>query len=511
MTNNRFVKPIEEEKTVAKGALVNALGTAGGGLIAVFFILANRLYDPAVAGVFSIVFVMIQVAFNLTVSGFNDGVLMFGARFVGKSEDDDRFYDVLANGFVISIIISVLLIGLSWAGGATYLSMHYEQKGIAESIKLITLSLPFTCFTVVVISATKALLTMKWDAILLGFFKPLFLILFSLVFYLLGFALDGLLLSYLLMCIALAVISFFVFCRYFSVKKLLVHLLRFRFSMPLFKFAIPQSLNMTFNTFIANLDVLMLGYFGTSAEMISFYYMGAQTVRNIRSIKLAFSSSYAPLIARSHEEGSVEKIKETFSTVTRWTTTLALPTALVFALLRDDILILFHDSFVYDSSFMLILLVPPLLSCTVGLAGNIVVMTGHSGWNLFNSLLIAGVNALLNYILIPDYGLIGAAAATAIASLLVSILSLLELKFLLNVNLVLKKIYKPYLAILLPLALVSVCSFYGFCEGLVIRIALSLLSTGVFIAILLLLKMEEIDKQTFFSRFTKKRKCNASG
>ena len=75
---------------------------------------------------------------------------------------------------------------------------------------------------------------------------------------------------------------------------------------------------------------------------------------------------------------------------------------------------------------MLWLLVPPILSCSVGLAGNIIVMTGHSTWNLINSVSVALLNVIFNYLLIPQYGLLGAAYATALAATAISIAQLEE-------------------------------------------------------------------------------------
>ena len=51
---------------------------------------------------------------------------------------------------------------------------------------------------------------------------------------------------------------------------------------------------MTFNSFINNLDVMMLSYFGVSPELIGFYGMGAQIVINLRQVRLVFSGAYAP-------------------------------------------------------------------------------------------------------------------------------------------------------------------------------------------------------------------------
>jgi O-antigen/teichoic acid export membrane protein len=181
--------------------------------------------------------------------------------------------------------------------------------------------------------------------------------------------------------------------------------------------------------------------------------------------------------------------------VTRWITTVGLPLGLIVALLKEDLLLLFHSTFTGDSTFMLLLLIPPLLSCCFGLAGNIVVMTGHSKWNLFNSLTVAGLNTALNYFLIPPFGMMGAATATVLASAAITFLQLVEVRYLIGARLKPTYIYKPYLAMVLPgaLALASI-ALLGLGESLWARIGISVVCVAVFVVILFVLGIDPRDK-----------------
>ncbi len=57
---------------------------------------------------------------------------------------------------------------------------------------------------------------------------------------------------------------------------------------------------------------------------------------------------------------------------------------------------------------MVILALAAFVACAFGLAANIVVMTGHSKWNLYNGLAVAAVSLALNALLIPSWGIYGA-------------------------------------------------------------------------------------------------------
>jgi O-antigen/teichoic acid export membrane protein len=489
------------DRAIAQGAFVNGLGIAGKALIPLFFILSAWLYGTEAMGVFYLAFTMIDVAVSLVSSGFTTGALMFASRYVEEKDKETLLYRSLANGFAISIAAAVLMIVFSRVGGPQLVLMKYPQANLLGSLQIMVLSLPFTVITAIVVSATKAHLTMKWETLLVGFLRPVLLTIFALAFFALGLGLNGLVWGYAITQAVLGILSIIVFGCYFSYSQLFYHFRNFKFFSPLVSFAVPQSLNMTFNTFITNLDVLMLGYFGYNESMLWVYGMGAQIVRNIRQVKLALSGSLAPVVARLHEKGDMSGMSETFSMVTRWATSIALPLALIVAILRLDFMHLFDSSYNGETSFLLILLIPPLLSCTLGLAGNIVVITGHSKWNLFNSMTIAFLNVCFNLLLIPKYGMIGAAAATVIASVIFSIMQLVEAKKLVGARLIFSRIYKPFAAIALP-ALLAVASsaFPAILQTLAQRIAVAVVCTAIYVVVLYLMGVDPRDKEALLPR-----------
>lgn len=437
------------DRAVDRGAAVNFLGTLGKALVPAFFILITQVFGPEIMGVFLLAYVALDVVSGLTVSGVNDGVLMFASRVVEDPDRKDELYAILANGFVLSGVIAALLIALSVVGGPAIIDAVYPgQPELVPALRIMILSLPFYLFAIIVIAATKSLLVMTWDALLIGFLRPLGLLGFAVVAAFASRSVTGLAWAYFAASVLLGVASVFVFARYFSFRALWRHVVHFRLSWPLIKFSVPQNLNLTFNQFITNLDVMMLGAFRFDPAIIGYYGMGAQIANNVRLIRLGFSGAFAPVITRLHARGATAELSRGFTRVSRAATTLALPVVIAIAIHRDDLLWLFHPSFRDDASFVLLLLAVPLISCACGTAGNIIVMTGHSLWNLLNSFLVTGLNFVLNLLLIPPYGLMGAALATFISSTVVAILQLIEVQALVSAHLDPKRVLAPLLAAL---------------------------------------------------------------
>src|SRR5690606_34910605 len=128
-----------------------------------------------------------------------------------------------------------------------------------------------------------------------------------------------LLTAYLVSHALLALLAVWAFTRHFSLVELGRALIRPKIDRALLSFALPQSLNLTLNNFIVNVDKLMLAYFGVAPALIGFYGNAAAVIRNVRQARLAFSGAFSPIIARLHAEGRITAIEENFGVVARWT------------------------------------------------------------------------------------------------------------------------------------------------------------------------------------------------
>ena len=73
-------------------------------------------------------------------------------------------------------------------------------------------------------------------------------------------------------------------------------------------------------------------------------------------------------------------------------------------------------------------------------------MSGNTKFNLFNVLIALILNISLNYILIPQYGIVGAALATTLALFILSILRFVENIVLMKLNLFSIKLLKPIIS-----------------------------------------------------------------
>ncbi len=109
---------------------------------------------------------------------------------------------------------------------------------------------------------------------------------------------------------------------------------------------------------------------------------------------------------------------------------LIVPLALAFFVVHADVLHLVTPSYHGATAFPVILLVGPLVNGLGGLAGNFLIFLQRNRYNLANSLFVAVANTALAFVLVPRFGLVGAALAGSVGIATVTVLENIELALL---------------------------------------------------------------------------------
>ena len=99
----------------------------------------------------------------------------------------------------------------------------------------------------------------------------------------------------------------------------------------------------------------------------------------------------------------------------RWMTLLAGPPLALFLLFPGFMMGLFGDEFRAGAPLLAVLAVGQFINVATGSVGYLLIMSGHEKWILNRSIFIAAISLALNLLLIPRFGTLGAAMATAIS------------------------------------------------------------------------------------------------
>tara|TARA_R110002096_G_scaffold436100_1_gene667744 strand:+ start:114362 stop:115861 length:1500 start_codon:yes stop_codon:yes gene_type:complete len=446
---------MSDDKEIRQGILVNVLGMLGQLCGPASLLVAARLYGADRLGVFLAALALLDIAISFLTSGFRDAALMFVARHAGDGDDDgDRdganedaqLYQSLSNAIVWSFGCSILVILAAFfllpLAPARFDAFSPE---LIPMLQLMVLGVPLFSFGRIVFAATQGLKIMKYEAMDAAG-RSLLLFVLALAMWPLTHSGIGLAIAYLASQLMSFGFSVYVFRKHFSPTKLAQSLRSFRLHRTLLKYAIPQNLNMALNHFITQVDVLMLAYLGASAFQVGFYGAAARIVRELRRIRTVFSGALSPHFVVLFKRSKLQELSLLYSKNCSLIAFYAILAILLLAAVHPQLLQLIDPTFIGDTRFVFVLLLLPYLDCSFGLAGNLIAMTGHSRINLFNSTVIGLSNVVLNAFLIPEHGLLGAAAASAVASIVMAFLQIFEAGKLLRVPLRISQLYRPHLA-----------------------------------------------------------------
>jgi len=160
-------------------------------------------------------------------------------------------------------------------------------------------------------------------------------------------------------------------------------------------------------------DIIMLGFFGTSADV------GVYRVVCIGAGLVIFAMSAAnvvlgPSIARLHAEGNRTRLQRVLTRSARMIVLYALPVALTLILFGGWLLAgIFGPDYAAGASALAILAAGQLLNAATGSVGVLLNMTGHERDAAKGAAAAAFLNVVLNAVLIPLWGIEGAALASA--------------------------------------------------------------------------------------------------
>ncbi len=500
-TTERAHAPDDEntdfERELVRGAGYNALSLLGGLLNGLWVPVATLLFGAASMGGYWVVLPFAEVLVSLIAQGFCDATLVYGSRTFAASKHEDRDALYRLAGFALFAVGALGLaagIGVQLAAPALTRALNLDAHFVLPLILAGWSVLPLG-LAEVLIALSKTNMRMQESALVVGGVRPVSLMVLTPIAWWLAPSTAGILGAWLGSQIILFVFALRAVARWFDLRALLRRALRPRPSAQMLKFALPQSLNMTLNRYNTRLDMVMLAAFGTPEVALGAYGFAAWLVGELRAIRRAFSGALGPIAARHHARGETRILEEVLNRTSRWTTALVALPVIGLAAAWPEVLVVGGVGAARTGldpypAFVALLLVVPFINCAWGLAGNLLIFTGHSGWNLFNTALVAILNTGLNWLLIPRYGLVGAAGATVFAVGAISVLQLIELHQLERMRLRARAVWVPYVALLCTLAAVA-----GLAEGAstpALRVCLALGAAAAYVATLKVLGMTEL-------------------
>jgi O-antigen/teichoic acid export membrane protein len=159
-------------------------------------------------------------------------------------------------------------------------------------------------------------------------------------------------------------------------------------------------------------DILMLG-FQSGPEAVGIYTVASRGAEFIVFVLMAVNTAIGPKISQCYAKRDMQTLQKIITTSTRAVFIGSVPIALGLIFFGHYFLQVFGTEFVQGYWALRILCIGQLISAGAGSVGLLLDMTGHEKDSALGIGLSAGLNIVLNALLIPELGAEGAAIATA--------------------------------------------------------------------------------------------------
>lgn len=164
----------------------------------------------------------------------------------------------------------------------------------------------------------------------------------------------------------------------------------------------------------AKTDVIMLGAI-KGAGATGIYAVAAHGAELITFILFAVNISLGPIISRLYAAKEMERLQRIITKSARLILFFSLPLTIGLIAFSYWFLLIFGTEFVGGKTALIILSIAQLINAAAGSVSLILIMTKHEQLAALGVGISAAINVILNALLIPCWGLEGAATATLIS------------------------------------------------------------------------------------------------
>ena len=405
---------------VARGVGVGSAGQGIGRLLGyATHASVAWMYGPAQLGFYALGITVVQVASILSQLGMDNGVVRYVAHH-GAGGDTARVRGTILQSLVVTLALSLALSVLLFAGAGYLAESVFGKPFLATMFRAFAVGLPFLTFMSMALWATQGFGTLKYAAFVGQAARPLANLVLLVFFYLLGVQVLGAVAAYVVS------MAFGAALALASLRKVFPGLLAGKAEYQARQLSVASAPMIVANvTQYSNLwsAVVVLGVFEPVPTV--GVYSAARTAALSSLVLISFAGVFSPLAAGLYRQDRIGELGRLYADVSRWAFTGALAFFLVTALLSRDVMLFFGKEFAHGWPVVVVISAAQLFNSSVGPTVRLLAMTGHQKAIMVSTAGSAVAAVALNFLLVPHYGVGGAAAATAAALILANGSSLL--------------------------------------------------------------------------------------
>jgi O-antigen/teichoic acid export membrane protein len=422
---------------VARGG---ALGLFGAGVSAiagfVLVLIVTNFYPAHSAGLFFTVTSAFMLMAAIATLGTETGL----GRFLLRYEAQDRRGDIpptIRAAFRPTIIYSVVIavVVIVFAGPLSRLIGLDGSEG-AMSLRILAVVLPLCTWNALTLAGTRAFGRMRATVIVDKITRPVAQPALVFLVSLGAGSLVGLTLAWAIPYAVAALVSSWMFRQFLAKRGTYSHTVPTKSYKELrrefWKFTWPRSITRISQMAIQRMDIILIAamrspkeaaIYTAATRFVALGQFGTQAIQQVLQPK------FTALLANRERES----LRDVYQISTAWNMLVAWPMYIGVASAPLVYLGLFGKEYLDSVAVVLLMALAMLFAIVTGPCDTLLLMSGRSALSLGNSLLALALDMGFCVLLIPKMGITGAALAWAIAVIVRSTLSLLQVRFTMSI------------------------------------------------------------------------------
>lgn len=420
-------------RTIAKGAGIFLIGLFASKILAYAYrIIIARTGSAEQYGLLSIGLAVFGFLVTISILGMNESVIRFVAFYKGKS-DYGRAKGVIISALKITLPVSIICALLLFLFSDWVAVKFFHNSDLGILLKIIAFGLPFDVLRSIFFSSIRAFQKITYEVYGKSVAENVAKVALTFVAVYLGLGIVGAMVAYLIsIFVSFALSVYFMEKKVFSVFKNKV--MAIGCNKTLLSYSIPVMFTGFIYLIMQWTDTLMLGYFRTASE-VGIYNVALPTAALLYVFPSALRTLFFPALSEIYAQNKADVFKSVYQIVTKWIFVVdSIVLILLIAFSKQIISFLFGEVYTTDqvsffgltftvSALALVILSFSALSAEfLSPAKDVLLVLKKTKFVFFSTVLGSILNVILNFILIPKHGMIGAAIATSFAYSLIFIL-----------------------------------------------------------------------------------------
>jgi O-antigen/teichoic acid export membrane protein len=410
-------------KTVAHGASIIFFGMIIGKILGTINqILLARILGPEDFGLFNLGFSLFMVFSIIGMFGMRSGISRFVSIYYAN-KDQSRLKGTVHFGLQFNLTISLFIASFLFLFADFISNTIFHKPDLESILKSFAFALPFGVLLNTLVAITRGAKEAKYKVYTQEIGMRVIRITTFMILAYFGHHLFGALIAFII-----ATTSMFFYLLYITQIRItrIFHnpIAKSSVAKPILSFSWPLTLSSFVLIFMTQTDQIVLGLY-QDADDIGIYQAAHGVAYLIGFILPAFGFLFFPIISELYSKKDFNGISKIYTSITKWIFMINFPLFLVIILFPGFfILLLYGDEYSEGRIALVILAIGVIVNTSVGLVGMVLNGIGKTKLTLVSDVSGSLTNIILNFVLIPSYGIIGAAIATSFSLALRNLLAI---------------------------------------------------------------------------------------